>query len=262
MVKTIVIDAGHGGHDAGAVGNGLKEKDLTLSIALATERYLKEHYTDHRIIQTRRTDKYLTLKQRTDIANRYNTSLFVSIHINSASATAHGYESFISPYTKSTGMLGQVHNNIRDYFRSLGIHNRGLKKMAFYVLRHTNAPAILTENLFISNPKEAAVLRKNIHEIAKAHAVGIAKALGLPQKKKEGGLTMSQYKELKEEIRLLQLKTREPLLEKTQQKDMKKLLKHAYNSGVFHVDHSEKVNKMTQKEAVDLMLSYVARSII
>ena len=50
MVKTIVIDAGHGGHDAGAVGNGLKEKDLTLSIALATERYRKEHYTDRRFL--------------------------------------------------------------------------------------------------------------------------------------------------------------------------------------------------------------------
>jgi len=200
MVKTIVIDAGHGGHDSGAVGNGLKEKDLTLSIALATERYLKEHYTGHRIVMTRRTDKYLSLEQRKIISNSYNTSLFVSIHINSASATAHGYESFISPYTKSTGMLSVVHNNIRDYFRGLGVHNRGLKKLGFYVLRKTHAPAILTENLFISNPKEARILKTRINEIAKAHAVGIAKALGLPQKKKEGGLTMSQYRELKKII--------------------------------------------------------------
>lgn len=247
MVKTIVLDAGHGGHDAGAVGNGLKEKDLTLSIALETERYLKENYTGHRIVQTRRTDVFLSLQQRTQISNNNRADLFVSIHINSASATAHGYESFISPYTKSGAMLTKVHNGVRDYFRGLGIHNRGLKKTAFYVLRYTTAPSILTESLFISNPQEAKILKNNIRGIAKAHADGIAAALGL--KKKE------MKKEVKEVDEMAKV------LNQTQQNDMKKLLAHAYKTGVFSVDHSGKVRKMTRGEALDLLISYNARTI-
>ena len=171
MVKILVLDAGHGGYYGGAEGNGLKEKDLTLAIALETERVLLRDYTGVRVIQTRRTDKYLSLKQRSDISNSYKTDLFASIHINSAdNITANGYESYISPYTSHKTTMRNVHNDIASYFQMNNIRDRGLKEVAFYVLRWTHAPAILTESLFINNPTEARFVRNNIKGIAEAHA--------------------------------------------------------------------------------------------
>lgn len=205
MVKTVVIDAGHGGHDAGATGNGLKEKDLTLAIALETEKILKRDYNGAKVVQTRRTDKYLTLKQRSDVSNSHKTDLFVSVHINSAkNNTAHGYESYISPYTSHKKALRTIHNEVAGYFKRNNIHDRGLKELAFYVLRWTHAPAILTESLFINNPKEAKFLKGNINQIANAHAAGIAKMLGLQKKAQQVNEEDAQMKQeiaaLKKEV--------------------------------------------------------------
>lgn len=207
MVKTLLMDAGHGGHDGGAEGNGLKEKDLTLAIALETERILLRDYVGIRVIQTRRTDKFLTLKQRTDMSNAYNADLFVSVHINSAKdATANGYESYISPYTSARSKLSHIHNALANYFKSNGIRDRGLKELAFYVLRWTKAPAILTENLFIVNPSEANFLKNNVERIAEFHAIGIAKMLDLKGKALESPQTIDKTKEdklMKKELELL-----------------------------------------------------------
>lgn len=201
MVKTVVIDAGHGGHDGGAEGNGLKEKDLTLAIALETEKVLKRDYNGVKVEQTRRTNKYLTLKQRSDISDYHKADLFVSVHINSAkNNTAHGYESYISPHTSHKKALRTIHDEVAGYFKKNNIHNRGLKELAFYVLRWTNAPAILTESLFINNPKDAKFLKGNVNQIANAHAVGIAKMLGLKEKAQQ---VNEEDERMKEEIAAL-----------------------------------------------------------
>jgi len=263
--KLVVLDPGHGGSDYGAGGNGLHEKNLTLSIALATEKILLTEYTGVSVAMTRRTDKYLTLKQRTDFSNRLNTALFVSIHINSAGATANGYESFVSPYTKSKAQLKRVHDSVAGYFRkNHGVRDRGYKQMAFYVVKNTNAPAILTESLFISNPKEANILRNNIQGIARAHAEGIASYLGLKKKAttNKGELTMSQYNELKAEIAKLRKDVQAGgALTGTAKGDLKKAFKFAYTEGVFHEDHSTKVDSMTRGEALDRTLSLISRLI-
>ena len=80
---TLVIDAGHGGHDAGAIGSFSKEKTINLNVALAFGRYVERNCPDVKVIYTRKTDVFVTLHGRADIANKAKADLFVSIHTNS-----------------------------------------------------------------------------------------------------------------------------------------------------------------------------------
>ena len=80
---TLVIDAGHGGHDAGAVGAFSKEKDINLNVALAFGRYVERNCPDVKVIYTRKTDVFVTLNDRANIANKAKADLFMSIHTNS-----------------------------------------------------------------------------------------------------------------------------------------------------------------------------------
>src|SRR5690625_6971829 len=86
----IYIDAGHGGNDPGASGNGLREKDLTLTIAKKVQALLKDYAT---VRMSRTTDKTLSLTQRTNDANSWGADYFLSIHINAGGGT--GYEDYI-----------------------------------------------------------------------------------------------------------------------------------------------------------------------
>lgn len=79
---TLVIDAGHGGKDAGACANKVKEKDINLSVALAFGRYVERNCPDVRVIYTRKTDVFIPLHQRADIANKNKADVFISIHTN------------------------------------------------------------------------------------------------------------------------------------------------------------------------------------
>lgn len=93
---TLVIDAGHGGHDAGAVGTFSKEKDINLRTALAFGRYVERYCPDVKVIYTRKTDVFVTLYGRAEIANRHKADLFISIHTNSVPSghTARGMETY------------------------------------------------------------------------------------------------------------------------------------------------------------------------
>ena len=94
---TLVIDAGHGGHDAGAVGSFSKEKDINLRMALAFGRYVEQNCSDVKVIYTRKTDVFVTLNGRANIANKAKADLFISIHTNSLPAghnTAKGLETY------------------------------------------------------------------------------------------------------------------------------------------------------------------------
>ena len=93
---TVVIDAGHGGKDPGAVGILSKEKDLNLTLALKTGKMISEQFPDVKVVYTRSTDVFIPLQTRADIANKNNANLFISIHTNSAeSKAAAGVETFI-----------------------------------------------------------------------------------------------------------------------------------------------------------------------
>lgn len=85
-LKTVTIDAGHGGHDSGCISRDpskVKEKDLTLDIALKLRAKIQKQYPDVKVVMTRTTDKFVELKERAAIANRNKSDLFISIHINS-----------------------------------------------------------------------------------------------------------------------------------------------------------------------------------
>lgn len=95
-VKTIVIDAGHGGKDPGAVGHNCKEKDIVLKVALLTGKYIEQYLDDVKVIYTRKDDTFIELSERANIANKAKADLFISIHANAVGSTrAYGAETFV-----------------------------------------------------------------------------------------------------------------------------------------------------------------------
>lgn len=184
----IMLDPGHGGHDPGAVGHGLKEKDLTLDIARRIKNALKSEYNGITVYMTRDDDKYVSLSDRAAMANRLAVDLFLSIHINAAGGT--GFESYIfngNISAKTVAYQNVIHGEI---MKAIGnVTDRGKKRANYAVLRLTNMPAILTENLFIDNPHDAAKLKSEqfLQQLAYGHVQGIVKAFGL---KKKGGQTV------------------------------------------------------------------------
>lgn len=124
MLDTIVIDAGHGGHDPGAVANGLREKDVTLGVALKLGEYIKENL-GIKVVFTRDDDRFIPLKDRGKIANARGGKLFISLHVNSAAnARAHGTETYFIGMHKSEAARNtmerenavvQLENNPEEY---------------------------------------------------------------------------------------------------------------------------------------------------
>lgn len=98
---TIVIDAGHGGNDPGALGSFSKEKDITLAIALLTGEYIEKNINNARVLYTRTTDVFPGLKERAEFANKNKADLFISIHANwGSSKTIKGTETFVMGLAK------------------------------------------------------------------------------------------------------------------------------------------------------------------
>ena len=111
---TLVIDAGHGGHDAGAVGAISKEKNLTLKFALAFGRMVERNCPDVRVIYTRKTDVFVELYKRAEIANRNKADLFISLHINALpkGRVARGFQTYTLGSSKRTGKNTGVTQNL------------------------------------------------------------------------------------------------------------------------------------------------------
>lgn len=111
---TLVIDAGHGGHDTGAVGAVSKEKNLTLKFALAFGRLVEQNCSDVKVIYTRKTDKFVELYRRAEIANQAKADLFISIHINSLprGRVARGFQTYTLGTSKRTGKKNGVLQNL------------------------------------------------------------------------------------------------------------------------------------------------------
>lgn len=93
-IKTIVIDAGHGGHDTGCLGSSAKEKDIALDISLKLGKLIQENYPNVKVIYTRKNDVFVELHERAEIANRNKADLFICIHANSG-GSAYGTETFV-----------------------------------------------------------------------------------------------------------------------------------------------------------------------
>lgn len=181
-----VIDPGHGGHDPGAVANGLREKDLTLKIALYMRDYINELYDGVKVCLTRDKDVFVSLSDRAAFANRLKADHFCSIHINAGGGD--GFETFIyngsyASKSKTNAIRNAVHDAV---VAETGFKDRGKKEANLAVLRETTMPAVLTENGFIDNKNNANFLKSdaNLRKIALAHVRGLAKAHGWKPKAK------------------------------------------------------------------------------
>lgn len=170
-ITTVVLDPGHGGHDAGAKGLYALEKDCNLALALKVRDKLKR--AGFRVVMTRDADFFLTLQQRVDIANRVPNSLFVSIHHNSGGRAAAGIETFTlaphgttSPFarTRRTEELSGNNQDSENIALATAVHahaikktaapDRGIQRARFSVLCTIRRPAILFEGGFVTHPQE------------------------------------------------------------------------------------------------------------
>ncbi|WP_226570262.1 N-acetylmuramoyl-L-alanine amidase [Bacillus stratosphericus] len=181
MTKKIMLDPGHGGHDPGAVANGLKEKDLVLKIAKKTKAILEKVY-GATVKLTRSTDVYIPLSQRARLANNWGADYFASIHINAGGGT--GFETFRFDKLSVSSSTGKQQKIVHDViYKKMNekVGDRGTKSKNLAVLRETKMPAILTENLFIDRKEDAAMLKQEsfLNSLAEGHAEGIAAAVGL-----------------------------------------------------------------------------------
>lgn len=168
--STVVIDAGHGGHDGGAVRNGLVEKRLCLDVAKRVETALKARGL--KTAMTRRTDTFVELAQRARIANRYSSSLFVSIHFNGSRRTSISGAEVYYRSTRGREVAGAISRAFKS--RVTG-GSRGIFYGNYKVLRDTRMTAVLVECGYVSNKREAARCATPYHrqKIADAIVSGI-----------------------------------------------------------------------------------------
>ena len=174
-VKTIVIDAGHGGSDVGATRDGYYEKDITLDIAERLEKILKKK--GYNVLMTRDKDIYVSLQDRVQYTEDNKGDLFVSIHVNS-SVTPDGNGLETHYYTPQSYDFAQIVH--KEFVSAIDSKDRGLFKSKFYVINHTTCPSILVETGFISNPDERKELLTSSRKqkTAEAIAKGILKYQG------------------------------------------------------------------------------------
>lgn len=175
MPYTIMLDAGHGGRDPGAVFNGRQEKDDTLRLTLAIGEILQNNGVD--VEYTRTTDVYTSPYERTMKANNAGVDFFISIHRNSfpTDNEVFGVESLV--YDLS-GIKYQMAQDINDQLEAIGFVNLGVKaRPNLVVLRRTRMPAVLVEVGFIDSNVDNRLFDDNFDDIAQAIASGILDTL-------------------------------------------------------------------------------------
>jgi len=191
-VRTIMLDAGHGGQDTGGRGMRYMEKDVALSMVKKVKYFLEK--AGFRVILTRSTDTFIPLEGRMELCRRYRPDLFVAIHTNAAvNRSICGIETFIMPPAGINSTYGAHDlayeannrydiNNTRlgyELHRSLldrtGAFDRGIKRARFYVVKNAVCPSVLLELGFITNRFEERLLGDNAYQdkLAQAIAAGI-----------------------------------------------------------------------------------------
>lgn len=212
-VRRIVVDPGHGGHDPGAMHNGLMEKVITLDVGLRLKKILEEDY-GYDVLMTRGQDRYVALEERTAYANSNGADLFVSVHVNSSrNHSARGAETYYlnfattpaamevaarenaiseknmgelqkltsaialnSKIEESRDFAGQIQTSLVGHLgKNYAVHNLGVKQAPFYVLIGAQMPSILAEISFISNEQESSLLARTSYrqQIAEGLAGGV-----------------------------------------------------------------------------------------
>jgi N-acetylmuramoyl-L-alanine amidase len=202
-ISRIVIDPGHGGHDTGTIGrHGLMEKDVCLDVALRLGKLIEQKLPGAEVIYTRKDDTFVSLEQRTAIANQAHADLFISIHANSShDREARGIETYYLNFatsaeamdvaTRENATSEESLHNLQDLIQKIAQNekieeskelagdiqdtlsqrmqlvshqerNRGVKKAPFVVLIGAKMPSVLSEISFVSNPNDERLLRKPV----------------------------------------------------------------------------------------------------
>lgn len=188
--RIIAVDPGHGGSDSGAIGpTGIMEKSVTLRVSRELKRLLEAEGA--RVILTRTGDTEVSskganatsveeLEARCEVANRANADIFLSIHADAfTNREVKGTTAYY--YTKGTPQSKRLADSVRTaLIDSIGTLDRGTQTCNFYVVKHTDMPAILVEISFISNPDEEKMMNSEsgIRKIAQGIADGIADYFG------------------------------------------------------------------------------------
>jgi N-acetylmuramoyl-L-alanine amidase len=197
-VSRVVIDAGHGGHDPGAHGNGITEAELTLDVALRVQKLLQKQ-PGIEVVMTRETDVFIPLEERTAIANREGADLFLSIHANASRNTqARGIETYFLNFAmnpeaeavaaRENATSGRAMHSLPDIVRAIALNNKinesrdlattvqrsmakrlgaknralkdlGVKQAPFVVLIGAVMPSVLAEISFVTNKQDGALLK-------------------------------------------------------------------------------------------------------
>ncbi|MDC7238335.1 MAG: N-acetylmuramoyl-L-alanine amidase [Sphaerochaetaceae bacterium] len=211
-ISTVFIDPGHGGKDSGAIASYdfnalIEEKDIVLDIALSLKEYLENELSNTNIILTRKDDTYISLQNRSEIAYKTplpdkTSSLYISIHANSATTSAKGFEIFTKmknkiiylfdsetpvqnislfanddlytlnnkQYNTSFELATNILNKVTKSFPN--IKNRGIKSEDLYVLNVSRTTSCLVEVGFLSNEEEAKQLLDSTYRDTMAKAIG------------------------------------------------------------------------------------------
>jgi N-acetylmuramoyl-L-alanine amidase len=148
---TVVIDAGHGGHDRGGIaGQRVDEKTMNLDVAQRLKAVLQSY--GYRVVMTRDSDVFIPLGTRVAIANSYRDAIFVCVHFNATPRrSASGIETYFYS-SQSLPLASAIHYYVAGGAPSA---NRGVRRRGFYVLRRTTIPSVLVECGFLTNPAEA-----------------------------------------------------------------------------------------------------------
>lgn len=165
----LIIDAGHGGKDPGAVSAQTYEKTITLKVAKTLEAYLKEKGVP--CLMTRTNDTHVTLQKRVQLSNESKGTHFISLHVNAAAdASASGLEIFVDTKGGEKERLAMAMQS--DLVKVTGFKDRGVKFSPFYVLRNTKQTALLIELGFITNASEREEMISDAFVKKVAHTIG------------------------------------------------------------------------------------------
>lgn len=251
MVK-IALDAGHGLDTPGKrTPDGEREWSFNDKVLRAAWERLSQYGG----VQLKRLDDPtgntdVSLGARTSAANAWGADVLVSIHHNANTGRwgAHGgVESLVQTTASkaSRDIAEAIHPRV---VRAMGLRDRGIKSANLHMTRESRMPAILIEGGFMDSTTDIVALRDNVRLKAQGFAIaeGLAEYFKLRPK--------STVTVASEEVDNMSER-----LPKTQQDDMRALLRRAYDEGIFSVDHTAKVDTMTRGQAVDLLISYVAR---
>lgn len=190
-IRTVVLDAGHGGHDVGARSPFGAEKYYTLDVVLRARKMLMAR--GYKVHLTRSYDRFMPLEDRAKFANRFNNAVFISVHFNAGGAAATGFETYslaprFAPSHASEGpkmsdtvfcpgnacdpenmaLATAMHASL---LRTLPMYDRGIKRARFVVIREVTIPGVLIEGGFLSNFQEAAKIATEGYRQRMAYAI-------------------------------------------------------------------------------------------